>query len=190
MPHPSDATVRPRADTRRRLLTAALLVAAVLAPLRLHFRLAVVQGESMLPTLAPGDLLVIHTRAYLRSAPQRGDLVIARWGDDLVVKRIVGLPGETVELRNGLLQINDRPFPETHPILSGNLRLSKGRLRANHYALLGDNRTVTDLLPVHAVVPRQAILGKVVVIFRLRPHDTLISASRSPTQPPSQQTSA
>ncbi|MCX7866747.1 MAG: signal peptidase I, partial [Limisphaera sp.] len=146
-----------------------MTVGATLAVLRFRFMLAVVQGESMLPTLAPDDLLVIDTRAYVRSAPQRGDLVIARWGDELLVKRIVGLPGEMVELRAGRVWINDRPLQETHPLLEGNLRLGKGRLRPNHYALLGDNRTVSDLLPLHAVVPRERILGKVVAVIPLRP---------------------
>lgn len=169
MSHPSDATAGARARRQRRRLAVAMTVGATLAVLRFRFMLAVVQGESMLPTLAPDDLLVIDTRAYVRSAPQRGDLVIARWGDELLVKRIVGLPGEMVELRAGRVWINDRPLQETHPLLEGNLRLGKGRLRPNHYALLGDNRTVSDLLPLHAVVPRERILGKVVAVIPLRP---------------------
>jgi signal peptidase I len=123
----------------------------------------------MMPGLHPGDVLLVDKRAYQAAAPQRGDLVLARDGAGLIIKRVVGLPGEEVEVRWGELLVNGAPLAEPHAASGGWLNLGKGRLLAERYALLGDNRADPGSASVHAVVAKDQIVGKVVCALRLRP---------------------
>lgn len=144
-------------------------VCLLLLGLRAHFCLCLVKGESMLPGLRSGDLLLVDRLAYRMAAPQRGDVVVARDRADLIVKRVVGLPGDEVELDRGRLYVNGRPLAEAYPVQPGALSLGKGRLFEDRYALLGDNRSLPVSLTVHAVVSKEQIVGKVVATLRFWP---------------------
>lgn len=138
------------------------LAVSVLGVARLRFEGILVNGPSMEPTLCTGDLLLLDRRAFAHRPPAREDLVIVRHRDGRMVKRIVGLPGETVEVRRSVLFINDAPLPSLHPVLPGYLDIGRGRLGPDRYAVLGDNRSLSPEETVHAVVGREAILGRVV----------------------------
>jgi signal peptidase I len=133
------------------------------------FRLVLVDGESMLPTFDDGDLLIVNRFAYVRAEPRRDDIVVARLRNELIVKRVVGLPGEVVELIDGRLYINGRKMKELHAITPGELSISRGRLLRGRFALLGDNRSTDRDLAVHAVMPREEIVGKVVATLHIGP---------------------
>jgi signal peptidase I len=136
-------------------------ITALLLVLRMHYSLCLAKGESMLPGIRSGDLLLVDKRAYRSSAPARGDIVVARYDDGLMIKRVVGLPDEEVELRRGQLYINQLAFAEDYPVQPGLLSLRKGKLFDDRYALLGDNRSIPATLSVHAIVPKDRIMGKV-----------------------------
>ena len=98
------------------LFKAALEVAVLAAALWLFvFQVSVVHGYSMGPTLEPGDRLVVDKLSYRLRDIRRFDVIVfgcpAQRGTDYV-KRVVGLPGETVELRRGRLFINGRPVEQ------------------------------------------------------------------------------
>jgi len=134
-----------------------------------EFKLAVVIGESMLPTLKPYDVLIVDRRAYDQADPGRGDIVVARYGKDWVVKRVVGLPGEEVEVKKGVLYIDGAPRAEEHAIEKGPLDVAGGRLLDGDFATLGDNRAVPAVLAVHPILSRGEILGKVIFSVSLLP---------------------
>jgi len=150
------------------LLFASCLIGLLLV-FRAHFSLYIAKGESMLPGLRSGDLVLVDKLAYEAKDLKRGDIVVAREGNDILVKRVVGLPGEEVELRQGKLYVNRRPLAEEYAVEPGWLSLGKGRLLEDRYALLGDNRSVSGSVFVHAVVAKDQILGKVVYSLRLWP---------------------
>ena len=165
----SGAVPKEPAPRRRRVLLgwsiAGLLLLLVLA--RTQFRLVLVKGHSMEPTLTQGTVLLVHTRAYDSSLPARGDVVVARLRDEFIIKRVVGLPGETIEARKGRVHVDGRPLAEdTYTISPGHLEIRNGRLIEGSFALLGDNRSLPSTVLVHAVVPRDQIIGKVVGSFR------------------------
>ena len=130
---------------------------------RSHYKLTIVSGSSMFPTLKSGDVLLVDKRAYEQSEPDRGDIVVARYAAGLVVKRVVGLPGEQVELKKGRLYINGNLMKEEHPIDPGYLDVGEGKLLAGDFATVGDNRAVAPALAIHPIITKSDILGKVVM---------------------------
>jgi signal peptidase I len=133
--------------------------------LRQHYFLTLVVGQSMNPTIASGELLLVDRLAYRKRPPARDDIVVASHGTDLVVKRIVGLPGEEVEVRHGVVYVNGMAQRENHPIQPGLLDVGKGKLFDDDFATLGDNRAVPTATAIHPIVSPAEILGKVVRTF-------------------------
>ena len=88
---------------------------------------------------------------------------MARYSGELVVKRVVGLPGEEVEVRYGKLYINNRLMQEDHQVEQGTLSVEKGNLFEGDFATLGDNRAVSPASAIHPIVAKADILGKVVL---------------------------
>jgi signal peptidase I len=138
----------------------ALIAAALIFQAR--FRVTIVLGDSMLPTLASGDLLLVDKNAYKTTEPHRGDIVVARNASSLIVKRIVGLPGEEVEVRKGTVYVNNAASQENYGRMEGLLNVEKGRLMAGDFASLGDNRAIPEVLAIHPILSKPDILGKVV----------------------------
>ncbi|HVM47607.1 MAG TPA: signal peptidase I [Candidatus Acidoferrum sp.] len=110
--------------------------AFVLVPIR-------VEGISMLPTYKDGSIHLINRLAYKLRAPQRGDVVAIRLiaGEHVMyLKRIVGLPGETVAFHDGQLYINGQPMAEPYVKLQGHWESDIGQLGPDQYFVVGDNR--------------------------------------------------
>jgi signal peptidase I len=110
-------------------------------------------------------MLLIDERTYNRAEPERGDIIVMRYPHGLIVKRIVGLPGEEVEVRRGILYVNGSVVEESHDIEPGNLDVEKGNLSSGDFATLGDNRAVPSALAIHPIAVRADIVGKVVLIL-------------------------
>ena len=106
---------------RQRLLTVGLAAIATVALLRIQFRTIVVSGDSMLPMFCTGDLLLVSKGSYRTADPQRGDVIVARYRNELIVKRVVGLPGEEVEVKEGALRMNGAAVTEDYDLKRGGL---------------------------------------------------------------------
>lgn len=107
-------------------------------------RLAKIPSGSMEPTLLPGDVMMMRIDAYHHRQPARGDLVIFHdptGGSDLLVKRVVGLPGEDVVVQGGSVFINGRYLVESYiktPYVSSEIHNSL--LKDGQLWVMGDNR--------------------------------------------------
>jgi signal peptidase I len=143
------------------------LCLAFVAVARTHFRLALVVGTSMQPGLGTGDVLLVDKLAYRKAEPLRGDIVLARYDNEMIVKRIVGFPGEEVSVRRGRVFVNGGSLIESHLIIPGPLEITPGRLLPGRFALLGDNREVGAYQPIHAIVAKNDIVGRVVCSFHV-----------------------
>ena len=138
----------------------ALLIAAITI---LGFRALVVpirvSGNSMLPNYEDGGLNFVNKWAYSQNAPIRGDVVGVRSSDPKVVyiKRVVGLPGETVSIRQGKVLVNGKSMNE--PYTESEVRWNVGpmKLKPGSYFVIGDNREVTIFGPVAG----NQIIGKI-----------------------------
>lgn len=159
----ADETLSP--GTVFREILQVILPALILA-LVIHLFLAqatVVYGRSMEPNLSESQRLIIDKLSYRFYTPQRNDIVVLNIPsmEEMLVKRIVGLPGETVEIYNGSVYINGRMLEErfrhnlsdydTAPVILGPLS----------YFVLGDNRTNSNDSRVFGSVKRDHIVGRV-----------------------------
>lgn len=157
---------RLRAPRLLSLLGAGLVLIGIVRGVSMQGRLAWVSGPSMEPTLRSGDLLWVDRRAYRGVAPERGDVVVASYRGEWIVKRVVGLPGERIGVLEGTVWVDGEPRVDGREVLPGPLTIEEGRLLSGRYALLGDNRSESAAVLVHAVVDPGAIAGR--VTFRLR----------------------
>lgn len=128
---------------------------------RLRYQAILVVGSSMEPTFHSGDLLLLDRAAYGDAAPRRNDIVVLWHRGERIVKRVVGLPGEDVEVRRSHLYVDGRRFSADHRTLPGFLEIRRGHLAADRYAMLGDNRSMSAEETVHAVVGTSALIGRV-----------------------------
>jgi signal peptidase I len=151
---------------KRLILTGCSLIALVFV-LRLSFLVSLVGGDSMQPTFQNGAWMLVWKGAYARQAPQRGDIVVSRYHGELIVKRVLGLPGEEVEIQDGRLLINGQLWPEPYRLQEGFANIGKGRLAQGKFALSGDNRSLPSRQMIASVASRDQILGKVIYAFHL-----------------------
>ncbi len=155
-------------SSAHRWIAAGITLLAVLVWAKSYVGCVVVDGESMRPTFQSGDVLLVDKRTYRSALPQRGDIVVSRFRSELLVKRVVGLPGETVEVVNGALRVNGAAMPESHPIEAGSLQVRPGELFEDRIAILGDNRAPSDNILFFAVVPTESVVGRSVLALRFR----------------------
>lgn len=167
-PRRAPPSVPSRGGSLRRWILAGCCAIAVLLTAQTRFGCVVVVGDSMQPSLRNGDLLLVRKDAYRHHPPQRGDVVVARFRSELVIKRIVGLPGEQIEVANGTVCVNGIALPEPYPVLPGPLDVLPGHLAANRYAILGDNRSGSEFVLFHAVMPPDRLAGEVILALRWR----------------------
>lgn len=119
-----------------------------------------VTGTSMVPTYHDKQINFMNRLAYFRNHPQRGDVVCLRLSQQqlLLLKRVVGLPGERIAIREGVVFINGDKLEE--PYANGKVpgRVAEFELQPTEYFVIGDNRPVSDLLRRE----ERDILGKVI----------------------------
>ena len=138
----------------------ALIIFAVLNTLTGRFQ---VRGSSMNPTLQDGQYLVVSKLAYWLYPPERGDIIVFRPPNNLsedYIKRIVGLPGEQVEIRGGEIWIDGGLLEEPY-IANPASYSSAWNLREEEYFVLGDNRSNSNDSHTWGKLPRENIVGKV-----------------------------
>ena len=150
---------RPRAAAIRILvlIAAAILVFGfVLLPVRF-------QGVSMLPTYRDGGLNFANRSAFMWREPSRGDVVAIRMAglSVLYVKRIVGLPGEEIEIAVGVVMINRKPLVEPNVMFRAPWNLPSFTLARDEYFVVGDNRGMAMQNHDFGRVKRDRIVGRV-----------------------------
>ena len=104
-------------------------------------------GDSMNPEIENGDIVLVNTLIYNAKNPSRGDVIVFKpQGDETMhsyMKRVIGLPGETVEIKDGIVYIDGEELEEdyeTSAIKEAGLAAEKVKLKSQEYFVLGDNR--------------------------------------------------
>lgn len=143
-----------------------VIIPALLLALLIHLFLAqatVVYGRSMEPNLSESQRLIIDKISYRLRSPKRNDIVVLNMPlmDEMLVKRIIGLPGETIEIQNGVVYINGNALHERFQHNLSDYDTPALTLGPLSYFVLGDNRTNSNDSRVFGSVKREYIVGRV-----------------------------
>lgn len=126
-----------------------------------------VDGPSMLPTYREYSVNFVNRMAYWISEPKRGDVVAVRYTGNsiMLMKRIIGLPGETIEFVDGQVLINGRPLAEPYLKFECDwtVRPENYRLGDEEYYVVGDNRSMPFESHQQGAARRVRIVGKVLL---------------------------
>jgi signal peptidase I len=133
------------------IITSLVLFNWILVPVR-------VVGRSMEPTCYDGQIAVINSLSFIRHQPGRGDIVGFRLTNNpqIIIKRIVGLPGEHIAFHSGVVFINGKSIAEPYLTSQGAWEWPEETLAENTYFVTGDNRVISQQFRVE----RSRILGK------------------------------
>ncbi len=137
-----------------------LLIFLAIRALIQNFR---IEGTSMEPNLHDSQYLIINKLVYYLHPPERGDVVVFHYPRNPrrdFIKRIVGLPGEKVEVKGERLFINDEELEEPYALHTGGYAWGPQRLGEDEYFVLGDNRNSSSDSRNWGPLPRDAIVGK------------------------------
>ncbi|MDE2021595.1 MAG: signal peptidase I [Patescibacteria group bacterium] len=158
------------------LFTLAFLIVVVVVPIRIFVVSPfVVDGSSMHPTFENLDYLIVDELVYDLHTPTRGDVIVFRYPGNpsiFYIKRIIGLPGETVAINRGVVTIttNDGKkisLAEPYVVAEDATYTNSVSLGADEYFVMGDNRPNSSDSRVWGPLPRKNIIGR--VDFRLLP---------------------
>ena len=129
-----------------------------------------VEGTSMMPQLTDRERIFINKFVYRLEDIHRGDVVVFRYPGDPTksyIKRIIGLPGDTVEILRGEVYVNGEKLDEPYviPEYRGAQTLGPWQVARDNYYVLGDHRNSSNDSRVWGTVPRNYIYGKAELIY-------------------------
>jgi signal peptidase I len=154
------------------LLKFAVIAVVIVVPVRLFVAQPfIVSGASMYPTFENGEYLIVDELSYRLDEPERFDVIIFRYPknpSEFFIKRIVGLPGETVRITRGEVSIESASgevvaLDESYVVNEGNGGSLEKTLKEGEYFVLGDNRPESSDSRVWGVLPRENIVGRAFV---------------------------
>ena len=147
----------------REILTTLVLAAVLCFAVQASFQTFGVFMSSMEPSFQEGQRLLVNKAAYFFGDPQRGDIVIFeapgnRNGD--YIKRLIALPGDTIEVKTGDVYVNDIKLDEPYVKNPASYSLEEQVIPEDYYFVLGDNRNNSDDSHSGWLVPRENMIGK------------------------------
>lgn len=176
----------------REFLEAILLALVVFLVIQTSVQNFKVEGSSMRPTLEGGQYLLVNKLVYFKldeerlsrmipfwkvdeaekhfavHPPQRGEVIVFAFPRDPTrdfVKRVIGVPGDRVEIREGTVFVNGEPLDEPYITQEDSSNMSEITLGEKEYFVLGDNRRGSNDSRNWGPVPEENILGKVWIIY-------------------------
>lgn len=153
-------------NPKRTLVRSVILVVVSLVVFKFVLQPIRVEGGSMLPSYKDRGIHFVYRLAYLFHEPRRGDVVAIRLlagGHVMFVKRVVGLPGETVAFHQGYLYINGKPLDEPYLELRGYWDHEPEQVGPDQYYVVGDNRVMPWADHTKGRPTRDLIVGKVIL---------------------------
>lgn len=132
-----------------------------------------IPSSSMEPTLQINDRLIVEKISYHLKNPERGDIVVFNPPDALIrqnfkdafIKRIIGIPGDKVEVYNGIVFINGQAIKESYIAQKPNYRFGPVTVPEGQYLVLGDNRNNSYDSHYWGFVPKEKLIGRAAVRF-------------------------
>ena len=123
-----------------------------------------VSGDSMIPTLKDGDIMILNKIGYSIKGLDRFDIVVVDYNGEKIIKRVIGLPGDYVEYNDNKLYINGEYIKEEYERKNTNdfilEMIDENVIPDGKYLVLGDNRLVSSDSRIIGLIDKKDILGK------------------------------
>ncbi|OCA85459.1 signal peptidase I [Bacillus sp. FJAT-27225] len=162
--------------------TKALLVAVALAAVIRYFLFApiVVDGQSMMPTLKHADRMIVNKFSYQIGEPERFDIIVFHAPENKdYIKRVIGLPGDTIEYKDDTLYVNGKAYEEPYleeykkMVVDGPLtdpftleeKIGRKTVPEGELFVMGDNRRYSKDSRHIGTIPMEKVLGKTSVVY-------------------------
>ena len=170
----------------RELVETCLLALLIFLAVRSTVQNFKVEGESMLPSLQNGQYIIVNKLAYAQldlskfdwipffdpgdnpmhhvlGTPERGDVVVFQSPgnpDRDFIKRVIGVPGDRIEIRNGIVYVNDEPLVESYTTGQTSCPCGPWVVEPGKYFVLGDHRNNSSDSRIFSAIPEESIIGK------------------------------
>lgn len=163
-------------DSFFELVRFAIVAILIVIPIRVFIAQPfVVSGSSMFPTFHDGEYLIVDELSYRLGEPKRDDVVVFRYPKDTTkfyIKRIMGLPNETVDISGSKVIITNTEHPNgfvlEQPFVENNSsNVTHFELKADEYFVMGDNRSASSDSRYWGAVPKKLLIGR--AFLRLLP---------------------
>ena len=152
------------------VIVTSLLLAIIVILRSFVFEFLIITGNSMSPAVENGDRILVNRLAYRSQEPSNGDIIAFKIDLKRMVKRVAGVPGNVVEVRNGVFYRDDEAIMKV-PYITLNSRSVKRRsygpviMRDDHVFVMGDNKALSMDSRDFGTIPYQDIIGKVCFIY-------------------------
>jgi len=151
-----------------------------------------IPSSSMEKTLLIDDRLIVEKIGYHFEQPQRGDVIVFKtdnikqlqernYKNEAFIKRIIGLPGDTVAIREGVVYVNQKPVQERYIAEKPNQDFGPVKVPPSSYLVMGDNRNNSYDSRYWGFVPKDDIIGR--AVFRFWPPNRLGNIDPTPLYP-------
>ncbi|NDJ19918.1 signal peptidase I [Myxacorys almedinensis] len=161
------------------ILVAALILALIVRAYVAEPRF--IPSDSMIPTLRIGDRLVVEKLSYRFRNPELGEIIVfdpppqlqdqGYSKDQAFIKRVIGRPGQTVEVKDGEVLVNNRSLEEPYIAQPPKYRMPPVQVPENSFFVMGDNRNNSNDSHVWGFLPKEYIVGR--ALFRFFPFNRI-----------------
>lgn len=166
-PEPEPSFVQPTSVMVREILETLLFTFFIVFLVKAATQNFRIEGASMLPTLHEGEYLIINKIIYKLVEPERGDIIVLQYPNDRsrdFIKRVIGLPGDTLSISNGQVTVNgvvlDEPYISAPPSNEDTWTVPEGQ-----YFVMGDNRPNSSDSRSWSFLPASDIIGRAWVVY-------------------------
>jgi signal peptidase I len=164
-PVPAEAPP-PRTNLLREIVETVLLTAIIFLLVNTATGRFRIEGQSMEPNLHDNEYVLIDKVSYLLHPPERGDVVVLlRPGERDYIKRIIGLPGDTVEVRSGQVVVNGVILEEPYINQAIRVDIAARQVEPDRYFVMGDNRNNSSDSRSFGTVAAKDIVGRAWLVY-------------------------
>ena len=183
-PLPSLSPPEEKAGSReavREVVETILLAVLIFVILRFFVQNFRIEGQSMAPNLHDGQFLIVDKISYRLGDIKRGDIIVFRApptpGKDFI-KRVIGLPGEIIEIQQGTVLVNGEPLLEPYVPYAGERSWGPRLVEDGHLLVLGDNRLSSNDSRQWGLLPRGEVIGKAWICYWPPQHWGVVQPAR------------
>lgn len=167
-PNQSSSILRGVGSVLRELIETLALTLVIFLLIRFAVQNFRIEGFSMEPNFHDGQFLIVNKLVYMLHPPERGDVIVFIPPDSTTrdfIKRVIGLPGDRIEIANGRVLVNGLALDEPYPLNPGSYSSGAVTVPPDEYFVLGDNRNNSSDSHSWGPVSAKSIIGKAWVSY-------------------------